>query len=279
MLEIKVQEELIKTGRDFTKGYQNNDPYGDKFESDQELKRPQPPLVKAAKTEPNSWVHLPRDFEALELKNDLISLIKDRRSARVYTQEEMSLLQLSFILWATQGVKGLRGKAYATLRTVPCGGARHEFETYLLIRNVEGLKAGAYHYLPMEHAVEFVSEIDDMETVINETLCGQVWAAKANLIFYWSMVPYRAEWRYGIYAHRIALVDVGHIGQALYTACTGLGLGCCGIGAFSHELCAKIFGLDGEEEYIVYTSPVGTIREFDKTAEQAFYQFVSDEGL
>ena len=279
MLEIKVQEALIKTGRDFTKGYQNNDPYGDKFESDQELKRPQPPLVKAAKTEPNSWVHLPRDFEDLELKNDLISLIKDRRSARVYTQEEMSLLQLSFILWATQGVKGLRGKAYATLRTVPCGGARHEFETYLLIRNVEGLKAGAYHYLPMEHALEFVSEIDDMETVINETLCGQVWAAKANVIFYWSMVPYRAEWRYGIYAHRIALVDVGHIGQALYTACTGLGLGCCGIGAFSHELCAKIFGLDGEEEYIVYTSPVGTIRECDKTAEQAFYQFVSDEGL
>ncbi len=279
MLEIKVQEALIKTGRDFTKGYQNNDPYGDKFESDQELKRPQPPLVKAAKTEPNSWVHLPRDFEDLELKNDLISLIKDRRSARVYTQEEMSLLQLSFILWATQGVKGLRGKAYATLRTVPCGGARHEFETYLLIRNVEGLKAGAYHYLPMEHALEFVSEIDDMETVINETLCGQVWADKANVIFYWSMVPYRAEWRYGVYAHRIALVDVGHIGQALYTACTGLGLGCCGIGAFSHELCAKIFGLDGEEEYIVYTSPVGTIRECDKAAEQAFYQFVSDEGL
>ena len=93
------------------------------------------------------------------------------------------------------------------------------------------------------------------------------------------MVPYRAEWRYGIYAHRIALVDLGHIGQALYTACTGLGLGCCGIGAFSHELCNKLFGLDGEEEYIVYTTPVGTIRDCDKEAENAFYQFVKEEDL
>ena len=279
MLEPKIQEELIKKGRDFTKGYQDGDPYGDQFESDQELKRQQPPLVKSGITQSNNWVYLPRDFENLALKNDLISLIKDRRSTRVYTQEYMSLLQLSFLLWATQGVKGLRGKAYATLRTVPCGGARHEFETYLLIRNVDGLEAGAYHYLPMEHALEFISAIDDLDTVINETLCGQIWATKANVIFYWAMVPYRAEWRYGIYAHRVALIDVGHIGQALYTACTGLGLGCCGIGAFAHELCAKVFALDGEEEYIVYTSPVGTIRDCDKKAEQAFYQFVCDEGL
>ena len=37
--------------------------------------------------------------------------------------------------------------------------------------------------------------------------------------------------------------------------------------------------LDGEEEYIVYTVPVGTIRDQDKESEQAFYKFVDDEGL
>lgn len=99
------------------------------------------------------------------------------------------------------------------------------------------------------------------------------------MVFYWSMVPYRAEWRYGIYAHRTALIDVGHVGQNLYTACTGLGLGCCAIAAFEHEKCCALFGLDGEEEYIVYCVPVGTIRDCDREAEQAFYQFVKDEGL
>lgn len=71
----------------------------------------------------------------------------------------------------------------------------------------------------------------------------------------------------------------GHVGQALYTACTGLGLGTCGLGAFQHEKCCDLFGLDGEEEYIIYTAPVGTIRDEDLTEENAFYQFVEDEGL
>ncbi len=279
MLDNEIQKKLIDAGRDFMKGYRDNDPYGDEFESDQELKKPQPSLVKEAVTTPDAWINLPKDFKDLDLKNDLLTLIKDRKSSRIYTQDEITLQELSFLLWATQGVKGVRGKAYATLRTVPCGGARHEFETYLIVRNVAGLKPGAYHYLPLEHALEFLNEIDDIASTINETLCGQVWASKANVVFYWSMVAYRAEWRYGIYAHRVALIDLGHIGQALYTACTGLGLGCCGIGAFSHELSCKLFGLDGEEEYIVYTTPVGSIRDCDKHSEDAFYQFVKDEEL
>lgn len=118
-----------------------------------------------------------------------------------------------------------------------------------------------------------------MEQVISDSLDGQSWAAKANVVFYWAAVPYRAEWRYGIYAHRNILVDVGHVGQNLYLACTGLGLGTCGIGAFSHACCNQVFGLDGDEEFVVYAAPVGTVRAADQAQEQAFYQFVEDEGL
>lgn len=278
MLDDAVQKELIRAGREFTKGSRADDPYG-AFESDQELHRPQPPLVKPPMAGPEARLALPRDFSALPMKNDLVGLIRDRHSSRVYTQEPVSLLQLSFLLWATQGIKHIRGKSYATLRTVPCGGARHEFETYLLVRNVEGLAPGAYHYLPMEHALELLHPVPDMAAAISDTLCGQSWAAKAGVVFYWSMVPYRAEWRYGIYTHRVALIDLGHVGENLYLACSGLGLGVCGVAAFSHETCAGIFGLDGEEEYIVYTSPVGNVRASDLAEENAFYQFVEDEGL
>ena len=279
MLDDKIQSDLIAKGRAFTRGYPENDPYEEDFESDQELKRPQPPLVKDPMRGIEARTPLPRDFEALERKDDLLSLIRDRRSARIYTGEDMSLLQLSFLLWATQGVKKLRGKKYATLRTVPCGGARHEFETYLLVRDVTGLKPGAYHYLPMEHALEFLHPVEELDTAISDSLCGQSWAAKANVVFYWSMVPYRAEWRYGIYAHRVALIDAGHIGQNLYLACTGLNLGTCAIGAFSDPVCSALFELDGVEEYIVYTAPVGTVRECDTAQEAAFYAFVEEDGL
>lgn len=279
MLDKETQNKLIDKGRAFTKGYRENDPYMEDFVSDQSLKLPQPPLVKPAMAPEERRIPLIRDFSNLEINNDLVSVIRDRRSARIFTQENITLDQLSFLLWASQGIKGKRGKAYATLRTVPCGGARHEFETYLIIRRVSGLEPGAYHYLPMEHALEYLHPVENLDQSITDTLSGQSWAAKASVVFYWSMVPYRAEWRYGIYAHRTALIDIGHVGQNLYTACTGLGLGCCAIAAFEHEKCCALFGLDGKEEYIVYTVPVGTIREKDREAENAFYSFVDEEDL
>ena len=279
MLEKEIQEKLIAKGRDFMHGYRRNDPYEADFESDQDLKLPQPPLVKAPMAKDSNRIMLPQDFSQLPMLHNLPLLIESRRSARIYTQEEMTLTQLSFLLWACQGVKSIRGKAYATLRTVPSGGARHPFETYLVIRKVDNLKSGVYHYLPLEHQLEFLHEIEDLDLRINESLCGQSWAAKANVLFYWSMVPYRAEWRYGIYAHRVALMDAGHMAENLYLACTGIGLGCCAIGAFSDELCNQMLTIDGEEEFTLYVVPVGTVRSCDKAAEQSFYQFVEDEEL
>jgi SagB-type dehydrogenase family enzyme len=229
--------------------------------------------------EDSAKISLSLDFSGLTFNNDVISLIRDRRSARVYTEEKMSLSELSFLLWATQGIKSIRGKSYATIRTVPCGGARHEFEAYLMVRKVGDLEPGIYHYLPMEHAIEFIKPVENIEHTITETLCGQKWAEKANVVFYWTMVAYRAEWRYGTHSHRVALLDAGHLCQNLYLAVTALGMGTCGIGAFSHDECNRVFGIDGEEEYMVYTAPVGTIRDEDKAAEAAFYKFVEEEGL
>ena len=281
MDERKIQE-AIRRGRDFLKSQDTAEleRNGSDYKTDQELKKPQPPLVKAPMTE--NHIDLPRNFESLSLEDNLYQLLAKRKSSRVYTQEDMSLLQLSFLLWATQGITSIRGKSYATIRTAPCGGARHPFETYLLVRQVEGLLPGVYHYLPMTHQLELLEELEDREAMtqlVDLSLCGQAWAAKANVVFYWSFVPYRSEWRYGIYAHRMVLADLGHVGENLYLACTALGLGTCGIGAYDQALCDKTFRLDGEEEFVVYAETVGTVKPQDEQAEQAFYSFVEEQGL
>lgn len=282
MDEKKIWE-ITQRGRDFLKSrdtmeMERNGLEG--YQTDQELKRPQPPLVKAPMA--GNPIDLPRDFENLDMEDNLVQLLLKRKSSRVYTQEDMSLLQLSFLLWATQGVKDIRGKSYATLRTVPAGGARHPFETYLLVRQVEGLVPGMYHYLPMTHQLELLSAQEDPQALLDfaeESLCGQRWAAKANVVFYWSFVPYRSEWRYGIFAHKLIMADVGHVGENLYLACAALGLGTCGIGAYDQALCDKTFQLDGEEEYTVYTQTVGTVKAEDESKEKAFYSFVEEQGL
>ena len=282
MDEKKIWE-ITQRGRDFLKSrdtmeMERNGLEG--YQTDQELKRPQPPLVKAPMA--GNPIDLPRDFENLDMEDNLVQLLLKRKSSRVYTQEDMSLLQLSFLLWATQGVKDIRGKSYATLRTVPAGGARHPFETYLLVRQVEGLVPGMYHYLPMTHQLELLSAQEDPQALLDfaeESLCGQRWAAKSNVVFYWSFVPYRSEWRYGIFAHKLIMADMGHVGENLYLACAALGLGTCGIGAYDQALCDKAFQLDGEEEYTVYTQTVGTVKAGDEGKEKAFYSFVEEQGL
>ncbi len=279
MLEPVLQKQIIEKNRNFMKGYRQDDPYQEDFVSDQQQRLPQPPLVKAAIRPESEWISLPLDFSKLAMKNDLYALIHDRKSERIYTDQPISLAQLSFLLWAVQGVKELRGKSYATLRTVPSGGARHPFETYLAVRQVEGLQPGIYHYLPMAHALELIGTETELDEKIGDSLSGQKWAGKASVVFYWTMVAYRAEWRYGIYAHRVALIDAGHLGQNLYLAASGIGLGCCGIAAFDHEICCRMLQVDGVEEYPVYTMPVGTVSEANKEAEQEFYRFVKEQNL
>ena len=62
MLDETLQRSLISQNRDFMKGEREDDPYIEEFESDQDLKRPQPPLVKAPMSCEEARVSLPRDF-------------------------------------------------------------------------------------------------------------------------------------------------------------------------------------------------------------------------
>ena len=225
----------------------------------------------------DSHIPLPLDFSGLDCKNDLYALFRDRKSQRVYTEQPVSLAQLSFLLWATQGIKELRGKAYATLRTVPSGGARHPFETYLAVRLVDGLRPGIYHYLPMEHALEFLGLPENFDEQIADSLSGQKWAAKANVVFYCRWSPTAPNGGTGSMPSGRA--DRRRApGQNLYLAAEGVGLGCCGVAAFEHELCCRMLEIDGIEEFPVYTMPVGTVSAENQQAEQDFYRFVREQN-
>ncbi len=272
-MEEKEIKELIENGRKFMRFNDRDD-----FESDQEKKLPQPTLEKG-KVGNGSSIVLPHNFEELNINETFTHIVLERKSHRVFTQDKMTILELSYLLWATQGIKEIRGKSYATLRTVPSGGARHGFETYLIVRNVEGLEPGRYHYVAMNHELEYLGELENIEENISESLCGQSWASKANVVFYWGFVAYRCEWRYGIFAHRVALIDAGHVGQNLYLAATALKLGTCGIAAFHDQFCNEMFMLDGENEFVVYTAPVGTVKKEDIEKEKEFYKFVTEQNL
>lgn len=229
----------------------------------------QPPVYKEA--DPSlDLINLPRNFDDLDFKGDLFSLLQTRRSQRVFSEETLSLLELSFLLWAAQGIRTIRGRNnFATFRPVPSAGARHAFETYIDVINVEGLEPGIYHYVAGSHSLQKIAEQTEERRLASVE--GQQWVMKAGVIFYFSFVAYRMEWLYGKCSHKVGLIDVGHVGQNLYLACESLKLGTCGLGALNQDVCDESLGLDGVEEYTIYAHPVGRINE-DRLGKPMIFQ-------
>lgn len=124
-------------------------------ESDQVRRLPQPPLeLDYDKSKSIIQLPLPKDIEVEPVS--LRKAIESRRSIRDYSGQPMALGELSFLLWCTQGVKEVTTRP-ATQRTVPSAGARHPFETYLLVNRVEGLGPGIYRFIASKHALLAVS--------------------------------------------------------------------------------------------------------------------------
>ncbi|MGZ7135431.1 MAG: SagB/ThcOx family dehydrogenase [Methanobacterium sp.] len=183
--------------------------------------------------------------------------IQFRESRRKYSSEPITLFELSFLLWATQGVRFISGAN--VFRNVPSAGCRHALETYLAIFNVEDVNPGIYRYLPLSHQLLFEKEEDNLREKIISSTMGQIFSGNGALTFIWSAIPYRMEWRYGLASYKEIALDAGHVGQNLYLACEAIDAGTCTIAAYDQEYVDRLLGLDGEDEFTIYLAPVGKI--------------------
>ncbi|MBM9538091.1 SagB/ThcOx family dehydrogenase [Desulfobulbus alkaliphilus] len=225
--------------------------------TDQQRGMPPPPLQKPA--DPLATrIQLagPEEWEPVLRPIDLHQAIARRQSRRRYSAAHLNLAELSFLLWATQGVHRVVGPGTA-LRTVPSAGARHSFETYLAIQKVTGVTAGLYRFLPLDNQLVQLREDEDLGPTLTNATFGQSFVGSAAVTFIWACIPYRSEWRYGLTAHRVILLDAGHLCQNLYLACEAIEAGTCAVAAYDQHAMDDLVGLDGEEEFVVYLAPAG----------------------
>ncbi len=241
-------------GRKFLKHF-DWDSLPDDFQTDQVKKIPNPPLEKPH--DDNAKVmDLPEPSEAVLKNKDLFDLIKNRKSHRVFSSDEISLVDLSFLLWATQGVKSIMDNGYVAFRTVPSAGARHPFETYVYADKVNGLEKGLYRYLPFSNQMLQI-KLGDFSDQVGMAAAGQIFVGKCAATFIWSVTPYRTEWRYDVGSYKPILLDAGHVCQNLYLACEALGLGTVAIAAYDQKKMDKFIEVDSVDEMTVYVAPVG----------------------
>lgn len=226
--------------------------------SDQQLGLPQPPLFRRHPLAGEA-VALPPPVEFSLPPRDVPTLVTSRVSRREYSTQSLTLAELSWLLWATQGIKGVYGGNYAALRTVPSAGARHALETYLVVNRVEELGSGLYQFLPLEHAVARLPDEGSLARRVAVACLGQAIVVTSAVTFIWSAVPDRMTWRYGQRGYRYLHLDAGHVCQNLYLAAEALDAGCCAIAAFDDERMAALLKLDPAEEFVIYLATVGKV--------------------
>ncbi len=201
-------------------------------------------------------IDLPKPVDININDSKLRNAIESRRSVRTYSDKPISLDELSYLLWCAHGVKEVI-QNHATLRTVPSAGARHAFEIYILVNNVENLENGLYRFLATKHKLVEVKKDENLSNKISDACLDQRFIKSSAATIFWIAIPYRMKWRYGERGYRYLFLDAGHSCQNLYLSASSIDCGVCGIAAFSDDELNSVLGLDGEEQFVIYLAAVG----------------------
>ena len=187
---------------------------------------------------------------------NFLELAELRASVRQYNEASISLQQLSFLLWCTQGIKMVLPEGI-TIRNVPSAGASHAFETYLLIQRVDGLEPGLYRFLAVDHALEAIKPGDNIIDEVYPFFTSKKMVQTSAVTFLWAADYKRMAYKYSMRAIRYLYLDAGHVCQNLYLASYVQKLGACAIGSFYDDALNSYLGFDGENDFVVYGASVG----------------------
>lgn len=220
--------------------------------TDQYRGKPMPPIQKAADL---PYVRLPA-VEDLKFDASFTQSIQTRKSHRRYLNKNLTLEELSYLLWVTHGVRERYGSH--VFRTAPSAGNRHAIDSYVSVHAVEELDMGIYRYQPLEHALVKIAEYEDLPLRCALAARRQNMAGNSAVTFFWVGVPKRMEWRYAYASYKVMALDAGHIAQNLYLAASAVGCGCCAIAAYDQDDADALLNLDGEE-FVIYMASLGKV--------------------
>jgi len=199
----------------------------------------------------------PLDYEPVSLPEvrltsdvSLEETLLHRRSIRDYTDEALSLEEVSQLLWAAQGITAAWGG-----RTAPSAGALYPLEVYLVVGDVEDLTPGVYQYRPNGHELVKVKD-GDVREELAEAALGQASVQDGAIDIVIAAVYERTTAKYGERGVRYVHMEAGHAAQNIYLQATALNLGTVTIGAFYDDSVRDIVGM-AEDVAPLYVIPVG----------------------
>ena len=170
--------------------------------------------------------------------------LQERRSIRSYKEEPLTLIELSQILWAAQGIT----EPKKGLRTAPSPRAVYLLELYILPGNVTNLPMGIYKYQPQGHELVKIADGDKKAELFKSA--GQAPIKNAPVALVITGLSEKAQnptWMY---------LEAGHAAENVYLQAVSLKLGTVAMAGFKEDEVRKVLNLP-EKERVIYIMPVG----------------------
>jgi putative peptide maturation dehydrogenase len=173
-----------------------------------------------------------RELPLVRGEGPLYAALAGRRTARSFDGERpLALDDFAVLLYEVFGCRAysaIRPEIVVLRKASPSGGGLHPVEIYPVVRNVEGLDPGLYHYSVRDHALEPLVPLTNQEAAkrISAYTTGQRWFANAAAMFVLTARFRRNFWKYRRHpkAYATILLDAAHLSQTFYLVATDLGL-------------------------------------------------------
>ncbi len=220
------------------------------------------------------YLPLPRQVSNVTVEEAILW----RRSLREYKDEPITIMQLSMILWAAQGITDPARR----FRAAPSAGATYPLVLYVVVGDKgvllepnKYLKAGVYRYDVMKHALIMVRD-GDLRGELAKASLNQPWVRDAPVDLVMCAVFERTTRVYGERGVRYVYMEAGHAAQNIYLMATALGLGTVVVGAFHDDWVASVVKA-GKDEAPLYVIPVGVPKEMRHPGFQEIYNWYSSQ--
>jgi len=210
----------------------------------------------------DSFLKLPAP--CIDGKTSVEKALNNRRSIRNYSEDSLTISELSQILWAAQGITQKiegppsiwRGEQWVEgLRTAPSAGALYPIELYIAVGEVKGLSQGVYKYNPQQHAIIKVLEGDKRVDISNAALKQSCIRRGAVTIIIFGVYK-RTAFKYGKRAERYVQIESGAVCQNIYLQSYALNLGTVFVGAFKDDALKYTLKIP-EDEFPLGIMPIG----------------------
>jgi len=198
---------------------------------------------------------LPVDFPIPSLN---VITMKDTDQVLSSSDTKINIKLLSSLLFFSSGItrqlKFPHGNYF--MRAAPATGALYPIELYIVTENIDGLKAGVYHFCPGQFALTKLRE-GDHRLVLFEASGHDEVTKNSPFTLILTSIAWRNAWKYQARSYRHWFWDSGVITANLIATAMSFGLNTKLIIGFVDKIVNEMLCLDEEKEASIVLAPIG----------------------